>query len=61
MKNILNAKRALNYYMRKAWEAGGLSWDRDNEVEVNAIVDDIVAGIKKEIKEELKECEKNEQ
>ncbi len=52
VSNISNAKRALNYYMRKAWEAGGLSWDSDNEAEVNAIVENIVDGIKEEMKGE---------
>ncbi len=62
MSNISNAKRVLNYYMRKAWEAGGLRWDSDNEVEVNAIVQDIVDGIKEELLKESGEKEhgKNE-
>ncbi|MCM1287948.1 MAG: hypothetical protein NC240_06515 [Clostridium sp.] len=49
MGNISDAKRILNHYFRKAWEAGGLYWDSDNEAEVNAIVDEMVTGIKKEL------------
>ena len=38
-----------------------MGWDGDNEAEVNAIVEDIVAGIKKELKEEkLNGGDKNE-
>jgi len=55
MNNISDAKRLLNYYIRRAWEAGGLRWDSDNEAEVNAIVDEIVSGIKKEILKESEE------
>lgn len=53
MDGIAEAKRLLNYYIRKAWEAGGLHWDSDNEAEVEGIVDDLVTGIKKEILSEI--------
>ncbi len=49
MNNISRAKIALNFYIKKAWEAAGLNWDGDNDGEVNAIVEDIVAGIKAEM------------
>lgn len=52
MNNISDAKRILNYYIRKAWEAAGLRWDSDNEAEINAIVDEIVVGIKQEMSKE---------
>ncbi len=58
--NIQDAKIALNFYIREAWKATGLKWWNDNEAEVNAIVDDIVAGIKKELKEELKKGDESE-
>lgn len=51
MGNIAEAKRVLNHYIRKAWEASGLRWDSDNEAEVDGIVDDLVRGIKAEINE----------
>lgn len=49
MDNFSEAKRVFNHYMRKAWEASGLRWDSDNEVEVNGIIDDLVNGIREEL------------
>jgi len=41
-----NAKKALVYYMQKAWEAAGLKWYNDNTVEVEGIIDDIIGAEK---------------
>lgn len=36
------AVRLLIFYMRRAWEAADLAWERDNDAEMEALVDFIV-------------------
>ncbi|MCM1171303.1 MAG: hypothetical protein NC393_04160 [Clostridium sp.] len=57
---ISDAKKILNYYFCKAWKAGGLSWDSDNEAEINAAVDEMVTGIKAEMRSDQIESTKEE-
>jgi hypothetical protein len=40
-QGIGTATDLLTYYLRTAWEAAGLSWDRDNDTEVGAIIEAI--------------------
>ena len=42
-QGIGTATDLLTYYLRTAWEAAGLSWDRDNDTEVGAIIEAIAA------------------
>jgi hypothetical protein len=42
----MSAAERLAWYLRKAWEAAGLDWTSDNDMEV----DDIVAGIQNEMR-----------
>ena len=44
-QGIGTATDLLTYYLRTAWEAAGLSWDRDNDTEIGAIIEAISATI----------------
>ena len=55
--SIEKAKSTLVHYFRTVWTEAGLRWDSDNVTEVEGIVDDIAAGVRKEIEEQEKDAE----
>jgi hypothetical protein len=45
----IRAKSVLKHYLKKAYQAGGLRWDRNNDAEVESLVDDLVDATKAEL------------
>lgn len=41
------AKRVLTYYVRSAWEAGGLKWNFENTAEIEEVVEAIYDAARK--------------
>ena len=55
--SIEKAKSTLVHYFRTVWQKAGLKWDSDNVTEVEGIVDDISAGVRREIEEQEEDAE----
>ncbi|WKV22519.1 hypothetical protein [Bacillus phage vB_BceS-M2] len=47
---IEEAKATLVHYLQTAFEGAGLLWNEDNVDEVHGLVDNLVEGIKEEVK-----------
>lgn len=49
------AKKTLKFYIKTAFLQSGLTWDLDNEIECDEIVDEIISGAVTEIKKEYED------
>jgi hypothetical protein len=53
MTGIEKAKSTLVHYFKTVYSSAGLKWDGDNVTEVEGIVDDLVDGIKADVRKEI--------
>ncbi len=50
--SLSNAKSSLVFYIERLWEAAGMEPVPDMRRDIEGIVDDIVSGVKEEIRED---------
>lgn len=55
--SLEKAKSTLVHYFRTVWQEAGLKWDSDNVTEIEGIVEDIAAGVRREIEEQEEDAE----